>query len=319
MKNTKISKKNINKLLPQSNPENFSVPNITTEISSKDVSQGNRGSLQVEGELTINQNIQEKLNFFYLNNQIPNIIFHGLSGTGKKTIVFDFIKQIYENDKQKMKENVMVVNCSHGKGIKFIRDELKFFAKANFHFINGVKFKIILLLNAESLTTDAQSALRRCIELFSYNTRFFMIVENKHKLLNPILSRFCEIHIPGACIMSQDFHHKMLNLHQYNLNKKLKPTNLTNHLFIENSLNDIFINKTPDLKTYIHLSNQLYNLGYSCLDIIQYIRKTNYLSNTEKTDIIFTFYKIKTEFRCEKLLIFHFLCILQKYSLEKRL
>lgn len=307
---TKSSKKNIK--LPQPNP----VPNITIhylpEISpiekkEKEEIQENKCSLQ--GELVVNQNIQEKLDYFYVNNQIPNIIFHGSSGSGKKTVVFNFIKQIYENDKQKIKENVMVVNCSHGKGIKFIREELKFFAKANFHFsskCNGIKFKIILLLNAESLTTDAQSALRRCIELFSYNTRFFMIVENKHKLLNPILSRFCEIHIPG----------NNCNLHQYNLDKKF-PTNLTNNFFIENILDNIFMNKTLDLnrrnfKGLIDLSNQLYNLGYSCLDIIQYIRKTNYLSDVEKTEIIFTFYKIKTEFRCEKLLMFHFLCIIHR-------
>jgi DNA polymerase III delta prime subunit len=36
------------------------------------------------------------------------------------------------------------------------------------------------------LTIDAQSALRRCIEQFSFNTRFFIIIENKHKLLKPI-------------------------------------------------------------------------------------------------------------------------------------
>ena len=85
----------------------------------------------------------------------------------------------------------MFVNCAHGKGIKFIREELKFFAKSNIQQDAGTSFKTIVLINADFLTIDAQSALRRCIELFSYNTRFFIIVENKHKLLNPILSRFC--------------------------------------------------------------------------------------------------------------------------------
>ena len=40
--------------------------------------------------------------------------------------------------------------------------------------------------NADKLTIDAQSALRRCIELFSHNTRFFIVVEDKNKLLRPI-------------------------------------------------------------------------------------------------------------------------------------
>ena len=42
-------------------------------------------------------------------------------------------------------------------------------------------------MNADKLTIDAQSALRRLIELFSHTTRFFIIIEDKYKLLKPIL------------------------------------------------------------------------------------------------------------------------------------
>ena len=111
-----------------------------------------------------------------------------------------------------IKTNVMIVNCAHGKGIKFIREELKFFAKTNIQSNSGVLFKTIVLLNADNLTIDAQSALRRCIELFSSNTRFFIIVENKEKLLNPILSRFCEIYVPEHIVDG-----KIVNLHQLNM------------------------------------------------------------------------------------------------------
>ena len=52
---------------------------------------------------------------------------------GQKVIkFFDEIK-IYNNNKIFIKEYVMYVNCAHGKGIRFIRDELKFFAKTNYH------------------------------------------------------------------------------------------------------------------------------------------------------------------------------------------
>jgi Cdc6-like AAA superfamily ATPase len=67
--------------------------------------------------MIIHEDIYEQLNGYYKNNQIPNIIFHGASGTGKKRIVTDFIDKIYNNDRKVITNNVMFVNCSHGKGI----------------------------------------------------------------------------------------------------------------------------------------------------------------------------------------------------------
>ena len=127
---------------------------------------------------------------------------------------------IYNNDKYRIKQNVMHVNCSHGKGIKFIREDLKHFAKTHINTQNGSLFKSIILTNADKLTIDAQSALRRCIEVFSHTTRFFIVVEDKYKLLRPILSRFCEIYIPEPVIDN-----KIINLYQYNLNKVFKKKN----------------------------------------------------------------------------------------------
>ena len=133
--------------------------------------------------MEIHKEINEKLDYFYEQNNIPNIIFHGTSGCGKKTILINFLNKIYNNDPKKIKTNVMTVNCCHGKGIKFIRDELKFFAKTHIDYKGGNFFKIIILANADKLTIDAQSALRRSIELFCHTTRFFIIVEDKYKLL----------------------------------------------------------------------------------------------------------------------------------------
>ena len=133
--------------------------------------------------LDIHKTIKNKLNFFHELNKIPNILFHGQSGSGKRTIVNDFIHKIYDNNKEIIKSFVMYVNCSHGKGIKFIREDLKFFAKTHINSNGGNTFKSVILLNADKLTLDAQSALRRCIELFSHNTRFFIIAEDKYNLM----------------------------------------------------------------------------------------------------------------------------------------
>ena len=86
---------------------------------------------------SLHSDIYEKLKYFRENNKIPNIIFHGPSGGGKHTIVNTFINDIYNSNKELLKAYVMYVNCAHGKGIKFVREELKFFAKTHINYSNG--------------------------------------------------------------------------------------------------------------------------------------------------------------------------------------
>lgn len=268
----------------------------------------------------IHENIYQKLNYFYEQQKVPHIIFHGSSGCGKRTIVDNFLKKIYQNDNKKMKTNIMFVNCAHGKGgIKFIRDDLKFFAKTNIHSNSGVLFKTIVLLNADKLTIDAQSALRRCIELFSSNTRFFIIVENKHKLLNPILSRFCEIYVPEYI---EDG--KVINLHQLNMNKQIHFHNIITdkQRWITNKIDFLF--ETPTLASglnsnehtntefemrksvkLLELSVEFYESALSCLDLITWIENTDKVSGKDKTELVMLFDKIKPEYRCEKLLLLY--------------
>ena len=242
--------------------------------------------------LIIHQKIKEKLEYFHNNHKIPNIIFNGSSGSGKSTIVNNFIDLIYEGDKVKIRDFVMYVNCAHGKGIKFIRDELKFFAKTHINSNGGNTFKSIILLNGDKLTMDAQSALRRCIELFSHNTRFFIIVEDKYKLLKPILSRFCEIYIPEP-----EYKGKIINLYKYNLDEIFKQTNINN---TRSELKPITLE--TDLIAFI---TKLYEKGYSALDVIKlledgYVIK---LGDIKKYELLVAFNKVRKEFRNEKLLI----------------
>ena len=204
-------------------------------------------SIQQKKE-NIHVELFEKLNYFIESFKIPHIIFYGQSGVGKKYILNKFINKIYNNDKEKIKKFVMYVNCAHSKGIRFIRDELKFFAKINIQNFNGKCFKSIILFNAEKLTMDAQSALRRCIEQFSHNTRFFIIVENINTLLKPILSRFCNIYIPKP-----EVNGKFINLHIKTNDKIVEYTNkkiswLKNKLKKKENISDLI-----SLKKFINL------------------------------------------------------------------
>jgi DNA polymerase III delta prime subunit len=269
--------------------------------------------------LDIHQSIKNKLNYFHEMHKIPNILFHGPTGSGKRTIVNEFIHKIYDDNREIIKSFVMYVNCSHGKGIKFIREELKFFAKTHINSNGGNTFKSVVLLNADKLTLDAQSALRRCIELFSHNTRFFIIAEDKYNLMKPILSRFCEIYIPEPVIND-----KIINLYQYNLDNIFKLSDIKNHKleWLKKELTKS-VNKKISLEDLMLLCTKLYEKAYSALDIINLLENNKFLDSiltTEKRyELLLCFNRVRKEFRNEKLLILfilNFVFLSSELSLE---
>ncbi len=269
--------------------------------------------------LNIHQNIKEKLNYFHEIHKIPNILFHGPTGSGKRTIVNEFIHKIYDNDREKIKSFVMYVNCSHGKGIKFIREELKFFAKTHINSNGGNNFKSIILLNADKLTMDAQSALRRCIELFSHNTRFFIVAEDKYNLMKPILSRFCEIYIPEPIVNNEP-----TNLYKYNLNQvfNMKDIKIQKLDSLKKEIIKL-VNAQISIEDIMLLSTKLYEKGYSALDILVLLENPKFLNNIitidKRYELLVCFNRIRKEFRNEKLLILfilNFIFISSDLSLE---
>jgi DNA polymerase III delta prime subunit len=269
--------------------------------------------------LPIHQTIKDKLDYFISIHKIPNIIFHGPSGSGKRTIVNEFIHKVYDYNRDKLKSFIMYVNCAHGKGIKFIREELKFFAKTHIHSNGGDTFKSIILLNADKLTMDAQSALRRCIELFSHNTRFFIIVEDKYTLLKPILSRFCEIYVPEPM-----FQGKIINLHKYKLNETfdLKEIHVTRMEYLKKEILKTFVTSVQ-IEELICFCTKLYEKGYSGLDILKLLENKKFLetkvSNAKRYELLIACNRVRNEFRNEKLLmlfILNFLFLSLDVSLE---
>ena len=248
--------------------------------------------------LDIHQEIKTKLNEFYESNRIPHIIFNGPSGSGKQTLVQEFLKKIYRYNENMIKNNVMHVNCSHGKGIKFIREDLKFFAKTNVQLNGGYYFKSVVLLNADNLTIDAQSALRRCIEQYSKNTRFFIIVENKQGLLPPIISRFCNIFVPYPII-----NQKQVNLHMNSISNQTDTQTKAIQLEISEELSPGKWNH----KELMNMVNRMYDNGICCMDIVNWASEQPKWTKKEKSEFNMCFIKVKPEFRCEKLLMLYIL------------
>jgi len=247
--------------------------------------------IMTENYIVIHENIRNKLMNFINQNQVPNILLHGPPGGGKRTLVKEFINKLYSDQQNDL---VMYVECGHGKGIKFIRDEVNYFAKMN---CCGASFKTIILLNADKLTIDAQSALRRSIELFCKKTRFIIIIHDQSKLLKPLVSRFCEIFVPLPVIKNNSE-----NLHQYNKISLFNKKELKKIVSLKERINNISEKST--INDIFNLTEELYNKGYTGIHLIEYMFKSEYSA----CDILCV-EQFRNHIKSEKLLIF---CILNK-------
>ena len=252
--------------------------------------------------MSAEESIVRKLDYFHRNQKIPHILFYGPTNSAKDQIVSNFINQIYGKHKFNIKHNVLFVSCS-GKGIKFIRDEIKTFAKMHIQLATVPTdrpeeadqedtFKTVVLMNADFLTDDAQSALRRSIELFSYNTRFFLLVENKSKLLKPILSRFCEIYVPP---------HRDVPVI---VSKAMPQMGADLATLLQGCADESCADESDGNKAVVAMVTKWINAGYSSYDFLQTICKDS-LQGVDNRCICtqFLFHKLKTEYRCEKLFL----------------
>jgi DNA polymerase III delta prime subunit len=239
----------------------------------------------------------------YDNNKLPNLLLYGNNLLGKKTLLEHLLLHIYKTY-ENIENNTLILNCSLGKGnIKFIRENLKFFANTITHKTIST-FKSIVLLNADKLTLDAQSALRRSIELCGHS-KFFIITDNRNKLIKPILSRFSNIFCNetnmGKIYKSLT---KISNVNnQYNkiiviikeLDVKL------NNLELMQLNNDIISYEKN--KLVLHYCTLIYNKGISANNLLDYFRN-NQLENSEYYKFIFCYDIYKKEIRIELFLIF---------------
>ncbi len=128
--------------------------------------------------------IVERLRAFVEKGNFPNMIFAGSAGIGKTTSAIAMANDLYgDNISSAFKE----LNASDSRGIDVIRGEVKEFAKTIS--LAKVPIKIIFLDEADSLTGDAQHALRRTMEKFSKETRFILSANYASKIIEPIQSR----------------------------------------------------------------------------------------------------------------------------------
>ncbi|MHC3436560.1 replication factor C small subunit [Natrialbaceae archaeon A-gly3] len=129
------------------------------------------------------ENIIPRLKRYVETDDLPHLMFAGPAGTGKTTAAQAVARELYGDDWQ---ENFLELNASDQRGIDVVRDRIKTFARSSF---GGYDHRIIFLDEADALTSDAQSALRRTMEQFSNNTRFILSCNYSSQIIDPIQSR----------------------------------------------------------------------------------------------------------------------------------
>jgi replication factor C subunit 3/5 len=149
----------------------------------------------IEQIISNNENIQI-LSSMLKNNSLPHLLFHGTSGTGKTSLILALAKELYGENVNLM---VMKLDASDDRGINSVREEIKGFAEKKNMFYKGVK--LIILDEADSMTFDAQFALRRIIEKYSENTRFCLICNYENKIIPAIRSRCANFRFNPICLI----------------------------------------------------------------------------------------------------------------------
>ena len=123
------------------------------------------------------------------------MLFYGPPGTGKTSTILALAKQLY--GPSMFPSRVLELNASDERGISIVREKVKNFARQQLsnppsNYTDKYPcppYKIIILDEADSMTQDAQSALRRTMETYSKITRFCLICNYVTRIIDPLASR----------------------------------------------------------------------------------------------------------------------------------
>jgi len=128
--------------------------------------------------------VTTRLKTYVSSGNMPHLLFAGPPGTGKTTCAIALSRELFGED---WRSNFHELNASDERGIDIVRGKIKEFARTA---PMGMKsFKIIFLDEADALTVDAQSALRRTMERYANTCRFVLSCNYSSKIIEPIQSR----------------------------------------------------------------------------------------------------------------------------------
>uniref|UniRef100_A0A0N5AZ16 AAA domain-containing protein n=1 Tax=Syphacia muris TaxID=451379 RepID=A0A0N5AZ16_9BILA len=141
-------------------------------------------------DLVSRKEMTETISRFITENRLPHLLFYGPPGTGKTSTILAAAKQMYTP--KQFSSMVLELNASDDRGIGIVRDQIMNFAQTKTLHIDKNErncVKLVILDEADAMTKDAQSALRRVIEKFTDNVRFCIICNYLSKVIPAIQSR----------------------------------------------------------------------------------------------------------------------------------
>jgi len=133
--------------------------------------------------------IKSLTNLIKVPKEMPHLLFTGPAGVGKTTTALCLARELLGED---WKSETLELNASDERGIKMVRERVKEFAaviKLDIGTKGNKRFRLIILDEADEMTSEAQTALRRIIEDSSKTTRFIIICNYLSQIIDPIQSR----------------------------------------------------------------------------------------------------------------------------------
>ncbi len=136
-------------------------------------------------EIINQKEIVSRLKTFVEEKNLPHLLFVGPAGVGKTTSILALSRDLYGSGYRNF---ILELNASDERGIGVIREKVKNFARTA-AMASPVSFKILIMDEADHLTSDAQHALRRTMEIYTKTCRFCLLGNYSENIIDPIQSR----------------------------------------------------------------------------------------------------------------------------------